>query len=747
MHKKVLVALLLLLFVAPQLLLAQTASERRKAKLKEESNTSDFESEDPMFKSYEVPEQWKDRSAVILGERAEYDFGVEKANQVHAKLRRAVKLQDQAAVEAFSTFYFDDSDKNRLGIRIIKPDGTEANVDMTTAVPVDEETVEQVTTFFGTYQRRGYSKKKIAIPGLAIGDVLDFVLAYEETVVPIFFPFCYPIMEVPFEAEYPIVAKAIQFNVRKRFRISAHSMLGAPEFQWLSEDKAEGGRNHIYAASASMIEEDASSMQFTFSSRVMSSIKILICDVRGEQGDEFIHQEQEVMRAVTDEQIRYSMERAMLYRSFNRTLRKDQVIYSRYAWPEVGASYFKKNYDKLFVNLLKSLKPLDALDVLYYKMRHDFSYGAYKQHNLSDELLASILLNCILHAKLDKLDAKFFVAPGYNITSRDALISRHELYWFLKVADGKDSRIYMPPGMHGKLDDRMWQVEDVEAIEVYWRTKEVPKGYKYESLTLPRSQAADNYIKVEADVQVDDALNMRFNSLYTYGGLSRVNNANYILVGEDYANQDEAFVNKMLPAKLQPKSASAARDKRVKAEGRAFNKQENQRKKKEAFEKRLRDMYQLERYDGYEIESTARFPQEDEMQIRHRFLVSDLVAKAGNNLIFNLGMLAGEFSKIDTSKTRVHDIHFNYATTYAWTYNIVIPEGYVVDGLEGIASKVENRAGIFESTAIVEGQVLKVTVRRVYLDARLPAAAWSDMLAFYNAASAFNAKKVVFRKQ
>lgn len=733
----------LLLWLSPQLLQAQTASERRQARLKAESSLADFESDDPIFKNYVIPEGWKDRSAVIIAERVELEYGVPTPLRVAGKLRRMVLLQDEAAVERFGSYYFEDTKQNRTGIRIVKPNGEAKIIDLTLAVPVNEETVERSATFLGTYQRSSYDQKKIALPGLEVGDVIDVVLAYEDNVTIYFFPHCFPMMEIPFEAEYPILNKSIQFTLKRGNTISAISTLNAPEMKEVGDLSKGAGRQQVYSASASMIEEDKTNTNLTYNSRVQSRIKVMVCDIKKVDGDEFVGEIGKVKKEVTPNEVQAVMKNAHWNRTYNRSVGS---VYSFY-WEYTGRYYAKNNYGPMLANLNRQKIPaLDALDILYYQIRHDFYFGKYAQYSnaLSDELFASIVLEAIDLSKLP-IDCEFVVAPGINITTRENLIDRRELYWFLRAkADGK-TRVYYPISKHGIAGEPIWQLDGVNAQVV--KTTKVPKDFKPSFFKTTSSKAEDNYMKVSAEIQIEEGTDLAFKSTYTFAGMSRLSTAGYMLRYEDLEEEDLKELTKKLPAKMQPKvSASSKRAKKQEEAGVAFNQQENIRKKKEDLERRLKRTYEVKAYNGYEIIQTGRFPNQKELIFTQSFVATDLLVKAGNNLILNVGMLAGEFSKIDTTQKRIYDINYDYPASYEWEYKIAVPAGYEVDGLDGVAMSVSNKAGIFETKAELEAGVLKVKIRRVYLQSNMPVSDWNDMVAFQNAGSQFNQKKVVFRK-
>lgn len=94
-----------------------------------------------------IPEKWKNESAVIIGLKEEYLFkrqvtkgkttaGVNIKEYVHKR----IKLQDKNAVEKFSTFFYVTMGNDGKAIyKVIKSDGKETDIDMSTAIEEEQD--------------------------------------------------------------------------------------------------------------------------------------------------------------------------------------------------------------------------------------------------------------------------------------------------------------------------------------------------------------------------------------------------------------------------------------------------------------------------------------------------------------------------------------------------------------------------------------------------------------------------------
>ena len=105
-------------------------------------------SNDPDFDITTVPEKWKNESAVILCQSVHSEY---KKQALAARVnydyysRVRIRLLDKSAVDAYTTLSFDPPGSKAftregffLGIKVIKPDGTEREIDMNEAVRMQQ---------------------------------------------------------------------------------------------------------------------------------------------------------------------------------------------------------------------------------------------------------------------------------------------------------------------------------------------------------------------------------------------------------------------------------------------------------------------------------------------------------------------------------------------------------------------------------------------------------------------------------
>jgi len=188
--------------------------------------------EDANFKATTVPDKWKKESAVVLCRSFEYQ--VKKpaiAGFVNENLytRNRIKLQDQSAVNHYSEMSFQsskfiplnifgagDSKDVFMGVKVIKPNGTEKEIPVSEAVTMEMKS--------GAYKE---NYQKIAVPDLEPGDIIDYYYCIEKTTVNgAFDRILYPLAST-----HPIVKQKMEIRIMRKCHVNAKYLNGAPQLQ------------------------------------------------------------------------------------------------------------------------------------------------------------------------------------------------------------------------------------------------------------------------------------------------------------------------------------------------------------------------------------------------------------------------------------------------------------------------------------------------------------------------------------
>ena len=196
----------------------------------------------PEFDNHRCPPSMKKESAVIL---ASYDevtidqrkrlrgnafnltlYNVRQLTYNHIK-RRMVAINDKQALERFSQFDYqafkkdhtygigDDVSCMALGVRVIKPDGTIKEVST-------DEFVQNAEGKKGQVKR-----EKLTVPGLQVGDVIDYFMAgmlqvREENIPP---------LSISYINNYPTLSFRVHIVADKDLTTQYRTLNGAPDFK------------------------------------------------------------------------------------------------------------------------------------------------------------------------------------------------------------------------------------------------------------------------------------------------------------------------------------------------------------------------------------------------------------------------------------------------------------------------------------------------------------------------------------
>ncbi len=132
------------------------------------------------FSVTDVPEKWKNESAVIIGQKTEYLFArvfsgkTSTVVRIHEYVHKRIRLQDKNSLEKFSTFYYVTMGKDgKAEYKVIKKNGKEITIDMASAL---EEEKDVPAIYRPIFFKMNIKSMKIAIPDLEVGDIIDYTI-------------------------------------------------------------------------------------------------------------------------------------------------------------------------------------------------------------------------------------------------------------------------------------------------------------------------------------------------------------------------------------------------------------------------------------------------------------------------------------------------------------------------------------------------------------------------------------------
>jgi hypothetical protein len=149
-----------------------------------------------------------------------------------------------------------------------------------------------------------------------------------------------------------------------------------------------------------------------------------------------------------------------------------------------------------------------------------------------------------------------------------------------------------------------------------------------------------------------------------------------------------------------------------------------------------------------EIVPSGRYGSKNPLITTESFTIQDnYIEKAGLNFIIALGKSIGDQVEIDKKeRDRKVDIYLDHASKYIYNIDLIIPDGYTVKGLDKPNQSIENSTGDFITTAIIEGNKLKLTSIKTYQKNYFKASEWPQILTWLDTAFEFNQPKVLRQK-
>jgi len=733
-----------LLFVVGLLFALQPAiSQSREDKLKIENDKKYFDDSDKDFDVKEVPEKWKTESAVILCQKLSFSYTTENnlsTDNYHIEeyVRKRIKLLDKAAVEEFSKFYFLSSAS--VGIHIVKPNGTVVDVDLSAAIS-EESQIPSIYRSYAVFE----SYKKLAIPGLEEGDILDYYYATKNITMgrdgetKAFRAFIFSL-----NASYPIVNQIVFYNVDRNYFINFTSTNNAPNLE-----EGTAGTNYLGKVKENiktyiLKDKDRDKIaqeKWVYQYRNYPTIKFQV--VSGtknafKDSEYFLGTRGEAKSKVTKQELVLSMSRRFLNES---VLEK---YFKGYTVPFI-VDYIKKKHKGV-------TDPEIIMTEAFYCMRYQYPnvIGGYpfnwtedkndyigNDSRINDELFCEVMLAV---AKKFKIKPEVFIAIPRSMGTFEEVLIPSELNIGVRI-NGK--LLLSPPkfySVHTTLDPL---VEGCDAI--VFVPEDDPEKSTYTEFVLPISKSSENIILYNLKASISE--DMEFVDVKR----STTHKGNYIESAPVYtADEDDVLYEDKkkfdVDFKEKPEEKMMKKEKEAKAKEEE-DRAEYAKKVKEYLKENTDGDFEIEEYHSYEVKNLGREPESNEFVLDEHFTVKNIINKAGKNYTINVGLLLGEQVEIkEKERDRKTDIDIAFSKSIVSEISLLIPEGYTVEALDELNINVDNSSMAFKSVAKMEGNTLKISVKKEYKVFHDSKSNWKNWTEVVDAAYNFTQKKVVLKK-
>ncbi|HEY5747203.1 MAG TPA: DUF3857 domain-containing protein [Chryseolinea sp.] len=653
----------------------------------------------PEFSATQVPEKWKNESAVLLAYQRDYvcDFatkvgiGAQRYYVESLYVHFRIKLQDKAAVSDFSDISFDNksittnlfgraSSYRILGIKVIKLDGSEKEVDLKDAVKTDAGSSSDL---------------KIPIPNLAEGDIVDYFIAVrsEGLAMPDFGD------EDLMEAKYPVVKQTITFTVPHQMELYSTSYNGAPDF------KKEVKDNDVIYTLQDEMREKAPQILWDFPYR-------------------------------SAPHIRYRVRKEAMKPDATRTAKEYLNYFSTYA-TDIGVivDYMDLNFDKE-----KDKKKL--IEEFYYLVRNpiykealfDIKQGEpLNSNNPPDKFFFLADRFC----KKYKIPHTVLLAPARTYGPFEELVSLGSCDFVIRIDTNPVMYVARPTPF--RLPDEIpYGLEGTEAFSVYsamGNTLRVSKDDQNATLT-----------NITASLDASDNTKLQIKRSVSAKGYSKTYHQYLVVTDFDYLKEYDQPKYQVERSRLLHGLIKEYNEEKKKFEQRLTQDYT-------ARDTRMKDMLEDEMdikvsdYKNLTVKSSGMWHANPQVEYSDEFAAENLTKRAGPNIIVELGRLIEKQTEIkDDQKNRTRNIYQDFARSFDHTIAFTIPAGYTVEGLENFNKKTESAAGGFVSTATSDGKTVTIHLRKHYAENYYVAADWPELIAFLQSAVDLYGAKLLLKK-
>ncbi len=701
------------------------------------------------FEVMEAPTEWKDESAVILCQKTYISFlgnKRRKGTKTKGITRKRVLIQDQTALDDYSEYHYQSSDA--VGLFIIKPDGKKEEIDISKAVKVETDVPR---SYASSYQSSDYYK--IAIPNLAIGDILDYFKVFTEE-------YASDVNIIaPISSVYPIKYQELIFDVEKRWKFRYNSFNGAPDFVQKMEGGLDGKGKKSVGTSRFVIKDEMrpiyKDVRWDYENLTEPIIKIMASPIP--KGVKVDKKKKQVQRGTTFKD---------LYKPLTDLKNMPPIVSSR---GYTSGVYSMGNY----INDLKFSGDSDeeVAAKIYYALRLGFMHQMvnysvtptssnkraireadskrYKKllapdeyYRMSDSYFAYYFNQQL---KEERITSEFVVAVPRFYGDLESVVLGQEVVIGIYIPSIK--KYYWPFDNYssaGEMDSRLFNTSVYHAHRLY--------GFEPRKEMTPTSKHRNNAYINNIDLKIkDDSNDLEFEHEVTFQGAYKQRYFGLMLYQEKYVDEDDERIAlgkiKIAQIKIDQKLNKKKKKKnKISEEDLAEIKSELSEQKKENIKDWIRQDFDTEEIKEFKVISNGRFG--DDLTAQLKYDAKDYIKKAGPNLIFDIGKMIGSQIELDEDdlKERTKDAQINYAKTIENNITLELPEGYKAEGIENLNMSVENEFGAFISKAKMEGNQLKVSTKKIYKNQTVPAKEWSKLTEMLELAFKFSQQKVILKK-
>jgi len=688
---------------------------------------------DPDFAPNKIPQKWEGASGVIIAQKTKFTFDKASADKlnVYETGHRKIKLLDKDAVDRFSEFYFRRGHANDgFALHIIKPDGTVDTISLLNAVMVEDN--DDVPSLFRPYFEKQSSIKnksksediyfKLAASNLEPGDIIDYAYTVfnDNDVARMNSLEFDPVYYLCFR-NYPVMVQKFEISTDEKSYVNSKSMNGAPDFK---ESSAGGYKVFTWE---DRDREKAEGTRWINQYRVLPLVKFQIIYSRNNDAEDlFISNRGELKQSITPEELAKKVNRIYekMDMSAGRKVTQDNIIAAYTSTLLNNTEYYLKKGDAY------DLGDEDFIKRVYYIIRH--TNGLYGKQ-LGSQYFAYVMLEKL---KKKGVPAELVVTTSNAVTELKDVIFGTELEWLVKAKNKYIFNFSINSNPFDLKDDFLGNAAYSIALG---------KNPAATPITLPLTGAEENgsITTIEASAVDTSRENMKVVAVTTYKGISKEDNGGPALqytnvYDVDYLSYYGENEIDLLPPKKQEEIMRYIQAK----------KDEFKKRKPVYMKQRLENDYEnVVSYDNFNLITDGRTFNKQELKYSETFVLGDLVRSAGKNYLVSIpALMGGQVQLKDKDRERKFDVNVRYPRILVWNITYTIPAGYTVKGVADLNQQVDNEAGAFITKAMVEGNTLKLSIKKVYKQTKTEKQHYNKMLEFIDAAYNFSQRRILLKK-
>lgn len=685
---------------------------------------------DPYKKANTVPEKWKNESAVIIYKHENYDYHKFGINVTYtSSIRKRILLLDQASVKEFSEFSYRDkfySNKalgsfwrrgtNFIGVKIVKPDGKEVIID------TDKEAKEVD------------GEKKLAIPNLEIGDIIDYYFYSVEPFKSVY-DYTFEAVETPLGDVYPTMNLKINLHTENDFFLNFNTYNGAPPLNQIDTGKSS---DRLFELKAENIEKNEFPRWF-YPLAEMPCYKFQVIFARSGKfeklADGFLPESEKIVKKTISKEDIFEYYNKKFYPDgdlgvVNRYLKEKSFATEEEKVREIyyfcRHEFFTRYFEAFVVNEAKIMYPFAYYGTNPIFFRDEVPFVNYFMQFLKKQEISYDVI---------------IATPRFNGSIDDLLIQQN-VRKLIRVNTPKPIYIEYFNAFSG-TDQVNYSIENSKAYVL-----EVSKGKRVtdvSNVTLPSSTYKDNVSRIKTTVDLFDFTGYKVQRDAAYFGHLKESEQDDKLQFYDFVYED---YNRYGTMKLMDYVRKEKDRKQYTNELDALIKKLKD-KQNETYKSNVESEYEVKVDDyTFEIKNTGRYGKDNALEIHDGFTIANnYVKKAGDKYLLEIGRFLTSQIEIDKKEIdRKNNIYMSFPRSFENEITFNIPEGYSVSGLEKLNKKVENETGGFVSTAEVKGNQLVIKTLKYYKNYFEPNTNWNKMIQFLDAAYQFTQEKVLLKK-